>query len=423
MHLIVLGLSHKTAPVNVREKFAIPEDSLVDFAQQICERGYDECLVLSTCNRVELYAVASDARQEDGLRRVLAQTGGGAATLLDDHLYAHSGEDAVLHLFRVASSLDSMVVGEPQILGQLKSAFRLCRDAGRTGPQLNRIVERAFAIAKRVRRETGIANNVVSMSSIAVDLAQQILGRLDHRTGALVGAGKMGELAARHLKQAGLQELFVANRSMARAQRVAERLGGHPRGLSELPRLLQTSDVVITSTGARQPIIDVSMMKHVMRKRKYRPIFFIDIAVPRNVSPKINDLDNVYVYDVDDLTAIAEDNLAERRREADAAEALVQAYASRFVRELAGARVTPTIVALRQRADAIKANEIERVLKRLDIDGDLNRDALQQVADAIGNKLLHGVMTALKREAGTMDGDQLLDWVQSMYDLNIEEDS
>ncbi len=422
MQLLVLGLSHKTAPVQIREHFAIPDDKLPTTAEAARAAGATESFVVSTCNRVELYAAFEGTEPPtDALTDMLARVGNARPRVLQRHLYAHHDEAAVAHLFRVAASLDSMVVGEPQILGQLKTAFERCRTAGLTGPALNRAVERAFAVAKRVRTDTGIGKSVVSISSVAVDLARQIFADLDDNTAVLIGAGKMGELAARHLVQAGVRELLVANRTLERAQHVAEALGGHPRDLDELPRLLVEADIVITSTGARGYLIDRRMMKKALKARKYRPIFFIDIAVPRNVDPALNGLENVYVYDVDDLTGIADENLAARRREAEVAEQMVADEARRFIRELAALRVKPTIVALRRKAADVKRAELARAARRL---GDLSakqQKAVEIMADGIVNKMLHDVTRALRHAAGGERVDEIIDLVALLYGLDAQD--
>ncbi len=421
--LVVLGLSHRTAPVQVRERFAIPEDALPDAAGLARKAGFRESFVLSTCNRVELYATTDDPSiHSDALADVLASVGNARVSTVRRHVYAHDDASAVRHLFRVAASLDSMVVGEPQILGQMKTAFDACRGSGLTGPALNRAVERAFKVAKRVRTQTGIGRHVVSISSVAVDLARQIFGDLSTHTAVLVGAGKMGELAARHLVNAGIESLWVANRSIDRAQKVAEALGGHPRELDELPRLLVEADIVVTSTGARGYLIDKKGMKAALKARKYRPIFLIDIAVPRNVDPACNALDNVFCYDVDDLTGIANENLASRQREAEAAETLVAQEAERFLRELAVMDVKPTIVALRRKADALKSAELERAMRRL---GDLDpkqAKAVEVLADGLMNKLLHDVQMNLKRSAAEGD-DELVRAARALFALDDEEDA
>ncbi len=420
MDLFVLGLSHRTAPVEIRERFAVSDDAVAPLAARVCGiDGCGEALVVSTCNRVEIYAASRDVRGlGEPLAALLADLGGASPATLAPHLYRHAGAAAVRHLFRVAASLESMVIGEPQILGQLKASFEICREAGVTGPALQRAVMRAFAVAKRVRSETGIGRSPVSVSSVAVDLAKQIFGDLGRSTVLLVGAGKMGELAARHLNGAGVKGLLVANRNPERARALAERLGGVPRSLDELPDLLVQADIVITSTGARGYLIDRKRLKPVLKARKYRSIFIIDIAVPRNVDPAINQLDNVYIYDVDDLQHIAGENLADRRREAEAAEALVDGEATRFVREIASQVATPTIVALRERAEALKKEELAKALARMEGLDARHQKTVEILAERLVNKLLHDVLTEVKRGATEPDGDALLALTRRLFRLD-----
>jgi glutamyl-tRNA reductase len=420
MELLVLGLSHKTAPVAIREKFALGEDALPQAAERArTVPGCRETFLVSTCNRVELYAACEDAAAaEEALGTVMAEVGGATPGLVRPHLYTHTGPLAVRHLFRVASSLDSLVVGEPQVLGQLKAAYETCRKGGQTGPVLHRAMERAFAVAKKVRSETGIGRNSVSVSSVAADLARQIFGELSACSVLLVGAGKMGELAARHFKSHGARDLFVANRNFDRARALAETLGGHPRGLDELETLLTHAEIVVTSTGAANHIITTAMVKRALKARKYRPIFFIDIAVPRNIEPAINGLDNVYLYDVDDLSVIANENLASRKREAEAAESLVANEAERFLRDLAGSAVTPTLQALRRKADELKAAELERAWRRLGELDEKQRKTVEMLADGVVNKLLHEVFTGLKDAAKTDRGEEMADTVRKLFGLD-----
>ena len=415
MQLIVLGLSHKTAPLQLRERFAIPDERLVSIAEKVRQAGFRESFVVSTCNRVEFYAAADDiATPDEQLAAVMAEVGRAGLGELNPHVYHYAGLNAIVHLFRVAASLDSMVVGEPQILGQLKSAFDRCRQAGVTGPALNRAAERAFSTAKRVRTETGIGRHVISISSVAVQLAKQIFGDLNGRSAALLGAGKMGELAAEHLVSAGVSQLYVANRSQPRAHDLANKLGGHARDLAELPNLLSQVDILLTSTGARHHLINMSMMRSALKARKYRPIFLIDIAVPRNVSPAINDLDNVYLYDVDDLHGIADANRQARAQEADSAEAMVVESAHRLLDELAVQALKPTIVAVRERFETLKRDEVERVARRLGAD-ETTRRALESVADGLSAKLLHGVLMSLKRSPSHPDGAETVRLIRDIY--------
>lgn len=423
MELLVLGLSHKTAPVAIREKFALSEEAVPQAAERArTVPGCRETFLVSTCNRIELYAACENAAAlEEALGTVMAEVGGANPGVVRPHLYAHTGPQAVKHLFRVAASLDSLVVGESQILGQLKAAYESCRQGGQTGPVLHRAMERAFTVAKRVRSETGIGRSSVSVASVAADLARQIFGDLASCNVLLVGAGKMGELAARHFKTHGARELLVANRNFDRARALAESLGGHPRSLDELETLLSQAEVVVTSTGAPNHIITTAMVKRALKARKYRPIFFIDIAVPRNIEPAINSMDNVYLYDVDDLSGIANENLAGRKREAEAAELLVASEAERFLKDLAGNSVAPTLQALRRKADELKAGELERAMRKL---GDLDekqRKTVEMLADGVVNKLLHEVFSSLKEAARTDHGDEMADAVRKLFGLNEPE--
>ncbi len=423
MELLVLGLSHKTAPVAIRERFALTEDALAAAASRARDvPGCRESFLVSTCNRVELYAACESATAaEEALSAVMAAVGNAPTAQVRPHLYSHAGPLAIRHLFRVAASLDSLVVGEPQILGQLKAAYELCRATGITGPTLHRAMERASAVAKRVRSETGIGRSSVSVSSVAADLARQIFGDLSQCSVLLVGAGKMGELAARHFKTHGAQNLFVANRNFDRARKVAEALGGHPRDLNELENLLVQAEIVVTSTGAASYIINQAMVKRALKVRKYRPIFFIDIAVPRNIEPGINTLDNVYLYDVDDLSGIANENLAGRQREAEQAETMVADETQRFLKDLAGSAVTPTLQALRRKADEVKVAELERAMRKLaDLD-EKQRKSVEMLADGVVNKLLHDVFIGLKDAARGDRGDEMAAAVRKLFALDESE--
>jgi len=417
--LFVLGLSHRTAPLQLREKFSIDESDVSDAAEKVRQAGFDESFVVSTCNRVEFYASGSTERVgEHALDRVMAELGAANPRQLQPHLYSHVGPAAVHHLFRVASSLDSMVVGEPQILGQLKSAYRQCKAAGLTGPTLNRAVERAISAAKRVRTDTGIGRQVVSISSVAVQLAKQIFGDLTKKNTALIGTGKMGTLAARHLLRAGVNDIFVVNRNFDKARGLASELGGHARQLSELSRLLETADIVVTSTGAGRHLIDVGMMKPIMKARKQRPIFFIDIAVPRNVDPDLNALSNVYVYDVDDLNGVAAANRAARKDEAELAESLVRKQAERFISELSSHAVKPTILALQEKVQTLKQSELDRSIARLKASQAHPEEILSQLADGLTNKLIHGVLMELKSRASEGQAQDVVETVRRMYGID-----
>ena len=325
----IVGLSHKTAPIEVRERVAFAEDALAEALRRLVDvPGIGEAMIVSSCNRVELYAGVDDAGALEILQRFLIDERS-LPSSLRAHLYAQSGNDALRHLFRVASSLDSMVVGESQILGQVKEAYAAALEAGTLGPILQRAVPRAFALAKRVRTETDVAKSSASIASAAVDLAAQIFGELDGKHVLVVGAGKMGDLSARHLKAAGIGELTVVNRTQPRAVELAEKLGGRAAAWDELDRLLAKVDIVLCSTGATEPILHKERVAKVMRARKGRWLFFIDIAVPRDIDPAVGSVENVYLYDVDALERVVAQNRAQRATEAREAEAMVDAELKR----------------------------------------------------------------------------------------------
>ena len=427
--LIVVGLNHKTAPLYVREKLALEEETRRALATELNVAPRDGVVILSTCNRVEVYYAlerSADAQitTESPLHspltsevvNLLATHSEVNEIELNEHLYVHCGDQALTHLFRVASSLDSLVVGESQILGQLRSALDMSLTQEVTG-QVAPFMERAFTVARRVRRETGIGKHVVSVSSVAVRLARHIFEDLSERSVLLVGAGEMGELAARHLCQEGVGRLLVANRNLQRAAELSQRLGGHPRELKELPKLLEEADIVITSTGSREPIVDVKLAQRVIRARKYRPIFFIDIAVPRNVDPRVNRLDNIYVYDVDDLTQIAQDNLAQREAEANAAEALVREEVKRFHSARAQRSLGPTIAEVRSRVHHLKEQEITWALSK---SGELSQEQeqlLRRFGERLANKVLHDVVTGMKSYANQPEREQMLEVISKLFSL------
>ncbi|UJR78477.1 glutamyl-tRNA reductase [Sandaracinus amylolyticus] len=403
--IFVIGLSHRSSPVELREKLAVPNGELPKHVKELAERAHlAEAVMISTCNRVEVYGVAADSTGVRRAREVLAARMPDGA--LDPHLYERSGAEAVRHAFRVASSLDSMVVGEPQILGQFKEAYAAATEAGVIGGLLDRCFAKAFAVAKRVRTETGIASGSVSVSSIATDLAKKIFGDLNGKRVLLIGAGKMGESAAKHLRKQGAK-LFVLNRSRERALELAKACDGEPRSLSELPGELALADVAIASTSSDRFVVTTDLMKEVVRARKYRPLFLIDIAVPRNVDPRVGDMENVFVYDVDDLQKVAQENLTARKREAEAAERIVDVEARTFEEWRKQLDLKPIIVGLRRHVREVLAAELERTMPRLSGDAARDRAALEKMLDAATNKLLHQPLTELKKAGEAGDGQVL----------------
>jgi glutamyl-tRNA reductase len=412
--MFVVGVSHRTSPVELRERLAVPSAELPKHTKELVERAkLSEGLVISTCNRVEVYGVSGDPAGARRARDLL--TGKVPAAEIEPHLYERLGAEAVRHAFRVASSLDSMVVGEPQILGQVKEAYAAASSAGVLGGLLDRCFAKAFAVAKRVRSETGIASGNVSVSSIATDLARKIFGDLDGKRVLLVGAGKMGESAAKHLRKQGAK-LFVLNRSRERAQELAAACEGEPRSMNELPSELVLADVAIASTSSDRFVITAELMKGVVRARKYRQLFLIDIAVPRNVDPRVGEMENVFLYDVDDLQKVAHENLAARKREAEAAERIVELEAKQFEEWRRTLDLKPLIVGLRTHVRAVLAAELERTLPRLSGDAAKDRASLERMLDAATNKLLHQPLTELKKAGEAGDG-ATLDAVRKLFPL------
>ncbi len=422
MDLIVVGLSHRTAPIGLRERLAFPQEELAEDLRDFAGLpGVGEAVIVSTCNRVEVYAGASDSAVAGPMiRRRLAERHEVDGRDLAEHLYERSGDEGVRHLFRVASSLDSLVVGEPQILGQVKEAFVRAVDAGATGPVLQRCMHRALKVARKVRSQTAIGRESVSVSSVAVDLAQKIFGSLQGRPVLLVGAGKMSHLAARKLRSDGVSEVLVANRSPERAEELAKEYGGRACDLARLGELLVEADIVFASTAAREYVIRPEMVGSAMRSRRHRPLFLIDTAVPRNVDPRVNDMDNVYLFDMDDLQRVVASNQAERMREAASAEALVEHEVAAFAGWRRTLSVVPTVVALRRHLDAIQQAETERLMRRLQGAGELSdrdRELIEGLGRAIIGKILHGPVSALKRNGAAGEPTDLVSATQALFDL------
>ena len=404
--LSVFGVNHKTAPIEVRERIAISRDDLASVTRTLASvPGVAECMIVSTCNRVELITASLDPSID--LAAFLREQFNLAPTALEGHVYQHSGKQAVRHLFRVASSLDSMVVGEPQILGQVKEAFSVAREAGTIGGQLEHLMQATFSAAKKVRTETEIGSSSVSIASVAVELARRIFGSLQGRTVFLVGAGKMSELAARHLVQQGAGTVLVTNRTAERARKMAEPFHGRVIPFDQIYDAAAEADIVITSTGAPHPIFRREHGQTLLHKRRNRPMFFIDIAVPRDVDPAVNKLEGLFVYDIDDLQQVAAAHLAERRHEAEDAESLIAHEVERFHERQRAVSAGPAIVALQRQAEDLRLTELHRIQHRL---GPLTPDQIQAV-DALTrglvNKFLHAPMQALKQAARDNDAARM----------------
>ena len=416
MNFQLIGINHKTAPVEVRERLAIPEPRLPEALRRLAEHpGVDEGLILCTCNRVEMWAQTRNGGAD--LRAFLRNY-----FLLDPadyepHLYEYREQDAIRHLFRVAASLDSMVVGEPQILGQVKQAYATARAVGAVHSQLDLLLTRAFAVAKRVRNETAVGSSAVSVASVAVELAKKIFGALDGKHVYLVGAGKMSELAARHLLAHGAAAILVANRTYERATQLAARFNGEAIRFEELYNTCDRADIVITSTGAPRAIFRREHGELFLSRRKNRPMFFIDIAVPRDVDPEMNKLDGIFVYDIDDLQQAVSGHVADRRKEAERAEIIVNIEVERFQARVQTLDVVPTIVSLQDHLETIRQAEIDRVRGRL---GPLSPDqeiALEKLTRGIINKIMHTPITTLKTAARGPEVTTLIDVVRRLFKL------
>ena len=406
MTLTVIGINHKTAPIELRERIAISRDDLPETTRALAAMpGVTECMIVSTCNRVEILAALESP--DTDLTAFLHRHFGLDPGLLAPHIYQHRDQQAVRHLFRVASSLDSMVVGEPQILGQVKEAFAIARSSGTVGGQLDHLLQSAFAAAKKVRTETEIGSNSVSIASVAVELARKIFGSLNGRTVFLVGAGKMSELAARHLVQQGAGAILVTNRTLERARLLAEPFNGRVIPFEQLHEAASEADIVITSTGAPHPIFRREHGHAFLQRRRNRPMFFIDIAVPRDVDPEVNKLDGLFVYDIDDLQQVAAAHIAERKSQATDAEALVAAEVERFHQRQRTVNVAPAIVSLQHQFEEIRQAELRRIHARLDSLTAEQLAAVEALTRGLVNKFLHPPMQALKQAARENDATRL----------------
>lgn len=421
MNIIIVGLSHKTAPVEIRERVAFTPTAMEKpLRQLVALPGIIEGLIVSTCNRVELYAVSRDTDSGIAqLRRFLAEYHGLALEDLGGHLYDQQGEAAIHHIFRVAASLDSMVIGEPQILGQIKTAYGYASEFKTAGLILNRLLHKAFSVAKRVRTETEIANNAVSVSFAAVELARKIFGTLEDKTVLLIGAGEMCELAARHFINNGVSRVHVTNRTFERAVKLAEEFGGKPILFENFADQLHQIDIVLTSTGAPNFILGHKTVEEVIRRRRYKPMFLIDIAVPRDIDPRVNNIENVYLYDVDDLQGVVQANLKERQKEAKKAEGIIEQEIEVFFRWLGSLEVVPTIVALRKKLEDIRRAELDKTLSSLKTLGDKEKKSVEALTAAIVNKILHPPMTLLKKSQSDPSGDNYVEAVRALFDLEL----
>ena len=415
MQLALVGLSHKTAPVEIRERLAFSNDALRSALTSLVDRRpVNEAMILSTCNRVEVVAESPDDRL---IRDFICEFHQISHDSVSTHLYSYRNVEAIRHVFRVTASLDSMVIGEPQILGQVKEAFRIAMDAGTVGMHLSALMNRAFAVAKKVRSETGISQSAVSVSYAAVELARKIFGDLSGKTVMIIGASKMGELAAKHLRRAGASSVLVTNRTFERAVELAKVFEGAAVPFEHFTDHMAGADIVITSTGAPHFIIGKNLAEQVIHRRKNKPIFFIDIAVPRDIDPAVNEIDNAFLYDIDDLQQVIDANLKERLKEAMRAEQIVDDEVEAFCLKMQTRDVVPTIVQLRESLEKVRRDEIERNRRHLKDLSPEQQAAVDQITKSIVNKILHPPIEQLKQMAHDPQGADLAELIRKIFNV------
>ena len=405
--LLIVGLNHRSAPVEVRERLAFNNGTLAAALRRLVDTDtVREGMILSTCNRVEIITSAVDVSAADErVKTFLAETQGSSRAAFEEHLYTRTGKDALSHLFRVAASLDSLVVGEPQILGQVKDAYATASEVGTLGEVLHRCFHKTFAVAKRVRSETRVAAKAVSVSSAAVELARSIFDHLQDKTAMVIGAGEMGELAVRHLQNHGIGKVLVTNRTFSRAVELAKEFNGTVVPFEQFHKHLYLADIIIGSAGGDEYLVRTAAVEEALRERKRRPMFLIDLGVPRNFDPRLNKLENIFLYDIDDLEHVIEGNKDEREREALKAEAIVTEEVEAFWQWLSGLEVTPTIIALREKAEAIRQRELEKTLATLKDLPPQALKAIEALSSGIINKLLHPPIAYLKSASRTSDAE------------------
>jgi glutamyl-tRNA reductase len=423
MSIVLIGVNHKTAPVEVRELLAFSESACSDSLRSLIDGELlREGLIVSTCNRVEIVTATANDQLNQGIERItefLSTSRNLPRDSFFPHLYQHVDDHAIRHLFRVTSSLDSMVVGEPQVLGQVRRAYSLALEAGTAGRVLNRLIHHAFHVAKRVRAETGIAASAMSISYMAVELGKKVFGSLKGKTVLLIGAGEMAELSARHLLGAGVAQVMVANRTESAAMRIANEFGGKAVSYGDLANHLAEADIVICSTGAEEYVVTAEMAHAALARRRNRPAFFIDISVPRNVDPAIGSLPNLFVFDIDDLESVISSNIREREHEAHRAELIVDSEVMQFQQALRALDIGPTLGALRNKLQDIARTELEKQRGRL---GPLSEDqekAVESLLMSTVKKISHPVLNHLRRAYSARENEDIQAWRES---FGLEDD-
>ncbi len=418
MTLLALGINHRTAPVEIRERVNFPESNLPEALADLLESTpATEAVILSTCNRTELYCHLPEG-DESAVAEWLARHHALSRGMLDEYLYAHHDEAAVRHVFRVACGLDSMVLGEPQILGQMKQAFRIASEAGTVGTLLNRLFQNAFSVAKQVRTDTAIGASAVSVAFAAVSLARQIFGDLSEQTALLVGAGETIELAARHLHEQGTGRMVIANRTVERAHALATEFNAYAIALDEIPGHLAEADIIITSTASPEPLIHRDMVAAALERRRHRPMFLVDIAVPRDIAPEVAELEDVYLYTVDDLRDVIEENLRSRREAARQAEEIIDVRCLHFLGWMRSLDAVDLIRSYRGHAEALRDEVLQKARQRLE-KGESPARVLEFLAHTLTNKLTHAPSSAL-REAGSEGRTEVLEAARTLLGLQDE---
>lgn len=422
MHLVVIGLNHKTAPVEVREKVAVAEHNLQRALEALRLCGcVAECCILSTCNRTEAYAVVDKRENEEVLVEYLSRRSGVEASDLRPHLYALSGRDCIQHLFSVAAGLDSMMLGEHQILGQVKTAFCAAGDAACTGTILNSLFRQAVTVGKRARTETEISRGAFSVGRAAVELATSIFGDLSGRKVLILGAGKMSELTATHLVSSGASSIIVSNRTRDRAEELAARLGGTAIGFDNFAGAICEADIVIGSTASPHPVVTREQMQKTMKQRYERPIFLIDIAVPRDFESGIGNLDNVFLYNIDDLQSLVQQSSAEREREIEKVNVIISEEVRAFMTWLKTLEVVPLIKLLREKLESVKEGEWERNSSRFAHLPEADREAIRALLKSVVSKLSHYPVLKMKEYAADSNGYGKLDLVRELFGIRLED--
>ncbi|HSG31774.1 MAG TPA: glutamyl-tRNA reductase [Thermodesulfobacteriota bacterium] len=423
MHnIFTLGISYKDTPVELREKLSFSgNDTERVLSEILTDTVLEECIIISTCNRIEFYAIAEDIELcSDQIKQFVCNYNKISSDKLNSHFYLYTGAQAVRHLYRVSSSLDSMVVGEPQILGQVKDAYKTATKADSTGLILNKLFHSAFFTAKKVRSETGIGSQAVSISYAAVELAKRIFDDFSERTAVLIGSGEMGELAAKNLINVGINELIIASRNINNARVLAQNLGGKAVGMEEVYYHINHADIIITATDSIDYIIKPHHLNEALGVRKNEPIFLIDIAVPRDIDPRIHDFENVYLYDIDDLAGVLEENIESRKKSAKRAEEIINERVDRFSHWIEQLKVFPAIVELKNRFELIKNLETDKALRKLENSQGDEKEIIEKMASSLISKLLHSPLSNLKKESSGYSGLIYVDAITKLFDLQTK---